>query len=52
MKNKNIVHAREEAKIYQRYYKPSFNFLHLIRSVLSVFITGSAPAARSYVRRK
>ena len=52
MKNKNIVHAREEAKIYRQYYKPSFNFLRLMKSVLCVFISGSSPAAGTYARRK
>ncbi len=51
MKNKNIVHAHEEAKIYRRYYKPSFNLLRLFKSILSVFISGSSPAAGT-VRRK
>jgi hypothetical protein len=49
--NKHIVHAREEARIYHDYYKPSFNILLLLKSVLSVFISGSSPAAGT-VRRK
>ena len=48
MKNRNISHTHEEAKIYQQYYKPSFNVLRLIKSVLSVFISGSSPAAHGY----
>ena len=52
MKNRHIVHAREEARIYQRYYKPSLNFLLLFKSIISIFISGSSPAANSYVRRK
>jgi hypothetical protein len=51
MKNKNIVHSHEEAKIYRNYYKPSFNLLRLFKSVLSIFISGSSPAAGT-VRRK
>jgi len=51
MKNKNIVHSHEEAKIYRSYYKPSLNLLRLFKSVLSVFISGSSPAAGT-VRRK
>jgi hypothetical protein len=52
MKNRHIVHAHEEAKIYHNYYKPSFNIILLLKSVLSVFISGSSPAAGSAVRRK
>jgi hypothetical protein len=51
MKNKDISHAHEEAKIYHNYYKPSFNILRLLKSVLSVFITGSSPAAGNVRRR-
>jgi hypothetical protein len=49
--NKHIVHAHEEAKIYHNYYKPSLNVLRLLKSVLSVFISGSSPAAGT-IRRK
>jgi len=52
MKNRNIVHAHEQAKIYHSYYKPSLNVLRLVKSVLSVFISGSAPAATTFRRRR
>lgn len=52
MKNKHIVHAHEEAKIYHNYYKPSLNIIFLLKSVLAVFISGSSPAAGNVVRRK
>lgn len=52
MKNKHIAHAHEEAKIYHNYYKPSFNILRLLKSVLCVFISGSSPAAGHVVRKK
>jgi hypothetical protein len=52
MKNKSIVHAHEEAKIYHSYYKPSLNIFRLLRSVLCVFISGSSPAAGTIHRRK
>ncbi|MBK5271420.1 MAG: hypothetical protein JJE22_10440 [Bacteroidia bacterium] len=52
MKNKNLVHSHEEAKIYRHYYKPSLNIFRLLKSVLSVFISGSSPAAGSFYRRK
>jgi hypothetical protein len=48
MKNRNIIHTHEEAKIYRNYYKPSFNILRLVKSVLSVFISGSSPSAHGY----
>ena len=52
MKNMNIIHSHEEAKIYRSYYKPSFNVLFLVKSVLAVFISGSSPAAGNFARRK
>jgi hypothetical protein len=52
MKNKRLTHHHEEAKIYRHYYKPSFNFFRLLKSVLSVIISGSSAAATSYQRRK
>jgi hypothetical protein len=52
MKNRNIVHAHEEAKIYHSYYKPSLNIFRLIKSVLCIFISGSSPAANTFSRRK
>lgn len=52
MKNKNIAHAHEEAKIYRHYYKPSLNVFRLLRSVLGVVISGSSHAAGSFPRRK
>lgn len=52
MKNNSIVHAHEEAKIYRSYYKPSLNIFRLIKSVLSVFLSGSSPAAAVRLRRK
>jgi hypothetical protein len=52
MKNRNIVHAREEAKIYGAYYKPSLNVLRFAKSIFSVFLYGSSTAAPSYVANK
>ncbi|HMU45062.1 MAG TPA: hypothetical protein PKC72_01780 [Chitinophagaceae bacterium] len=52
MKNRNLVHLHESARIYRHYYKPSFNIFRLLKSVLSVFISGSSPAAGVYQRRK
>jgi len=51
MKNKSIVHSHEEAKIYRNYYKPSLNLMRLLKSILSVVISGSSPAAGT-MRRK
>ncbi len=52
MKNRNIIHSHEEAKIYHSYYRPSLNIFRLLKSVLCVFISGSSPAASSYSRRR
>jgi hypothetical protein len=52
MKNRNISYSHEQAKIYHSYYKPSLNIVRLLKSVLSVFISGSSPAALTQARRK
>jgi hypothetical protein len=52
MKNKHIVHAHEEAKIYHRYYRPSLNIIRLFKSVLSIVISGSSTSAGNVARRK
>lgn len=52
MKNKRLSHHYESAKIYSQYYKSSFNLVRLLKSVLTVFISGSSAAATGYQRRK
>ena len=54
MKNRNIVHARQEVEIYKAYYRPSFNLWRIVKSFLGIFIFGSASAAQyhSYVPLK
>ena len=52
MKNKKLVHHYQSAKIYRHYYKPSFNFLRLLKAVLAVFISGSSATATPYRRHK
>ena len=52
MKNKSIVHAHEEAKIYRSYYRPSLNIFIFLKSILSIFVSGTSPAASASFRRK
>lgn len=52
MKNKKIARANEAAKIYRHYYKPSLNIFRLLKSVLSVFITGTSLAGENNSERK
>jgi hypothetical protein len=52
MNKRSLTHHHEAAKIYRQYYKPSFNFVRLLKSVLSVFISGSSAAASTYLRKK
>jgi hypothetical protein len=52
MKNKNIAHAHEHAKIYRHYYKPSLNIFRLLKSVLLILISGSSHAAGGFSRNK
>jgi hypothetical protein len=52
MKNRQLVHSHESAKIYRHYYKPSLNLFRLFKSVMSVLLSGSSAAAHTYYRRK
>ncbi|HEU4469511.1 MAG TPA: hypothetical protein VFR58_00385 [Flavisolibacter sp.] len=52
MKNRNIVHARQEVVIYREYYKPSFNLLRFMKSILGVLFFGSSTVASSYATTK
>jgi hypothetical protein len=52
MKNSHLVHSHESARIYRHYYKSSFNILRLLKSVLSIMISGSSPVATPHRRRK
>ncbi len=51
MKNRNIVHAHQEAEIYKDYYRPSINPLRFLKSIMCAVIHGSTATttARSYV---
>ncbi|HYH14263.1 MAG TPA: hypothetical protein VD794_03530 [Flavisolibacter sp.] len=52
MKNRNIEHGRQEVKIYEAYYKPSFNLGRFVKSVLGVLIFGRSTVAQSYAPMK
>lgn len=52
MKNRRLVHYHESARIYRKYYRPSFNIIRLFRSVLSIVLTGSSPSAGMYHKEK
>lgn len=49
MKNRNIVHARREVKIYQNHYKPSFNLLRFGKSIFGILLFGKPSVAHHYV---
>lgn len=52
MKNRNLVHAHESARIYKHHYKPSLNVFRLLKSILMVFFSGSSAASTSYYRNR
>jgi hypothetical protein len=52
MKNRNISHVREHAKIYHHHYKPSLNIVRFLKSILGILISGSSHASAAYPRRK
>ncbi len=45
MKNKNIVHARQEVKIYREYYQPSLNLWRFTKSIFGILLFGSSTVA-------
>jgi hypothetical protein len=51
MKNRNLIHAHEEAKIYQQHYRPTLNVFRLLKSVISVVVSGNSPAAHNNYTR-
>lgn len=44
MKPRSIRYHVQSAKIYRNHYKPSYNIIRLLKTVLTVFIHGSAAA--------
>jgi hypothetical protein len=52
MKNRNIYHAREQVKIYENYYKPSFSLGLFLKSIFGVLLFGRGSVAHSFVPMK
>jgi hypothetical protein len=52
MKNKEIVHARQEVKIYKEHYQPSLNLWRFTKSILGVLIFGSSTVANYSTTKK
>jgi hypothetical protein len=52
MKNRNIRHARQEVKIYEMHYRPSFNILRFTKSILGVLIFGRTTVAHSAIANR
>jgi hypothetical protein len=48
MKNKSISFAREEARIYKNYYKPSLNIFRFFNAILGILISGSAHVSHKF----
>lgn len=52
MKNKDIVHGRQEVKIYRHHYQPSFNLWRFTKSIIGVLFFGSTTTAHYYTTKK
>ena len=52
MKNKTISKVHHEVKIYEAYYKPSFNPLRVMKSILGVLLLGRGTVVPSYAALK
>ena len=42
MKNRNIEYQKQAAKIYSQSYKPSYNVLRFMKSILGALFYGSS----------
>ncbi len=51
MKSTKMRYHTQAAKIYRNHYKPSYNIIRLLKSVLAVFIHGSAAASSAVHHR-
>jgi hypothetical protein len=52
MKNKDIELAHQQAKIYEEYYRPSFNFIRSFKSIFGVLLFGNSTVVNSYIPKK
>lgn len=52
MRNRHIAHAHEQVKIYEHYYKPSFNLVRFTKSILGVLLFGQTTVAQNYMPLK
>ena len=52
MKNRDIVHARQEVKIYREYYQPSLNLWRFTKSIIGVLFFGSSTVATYSTTKK
>lgn len=52
MKNRDIVHARQEVKIYREYYQPSLNLWRFTKSIIGVLFFGSSTVANHSATKK
>jgi|GEM_PF-6862673 len=52
MKREIINHGHEEARIYAKNYKASFNIFRTLLSVFGVLISGQPQTAQNFRRRK
>ncbi len=48
MKNRNIVHGRQEVKMYEAHYKPSFNLARFFKTIAGILLFGRTTVAHSY----
>lgn len=45
MKNKDIVHAKQAARMYSRAYKPSINVWQFMKSIIGALVYGTSTPA-------
>ncbi|HEX8313631.1 MAG TPA: hypothetical protein VF609_01480 [Flavisolibacter sp.] len=52
MKNRNIEYQKQAAKIYSDAYKPSYNVLRFMRSILGAVLYGSTVHSYTPVNKR
>jgi len=52
MKKNNMYYDTQKAKILKGVYRPSPNILKLVKSVMTVMVSGQSPIGRSAVEKR
>jgi hypothetical protein len=52
MKKNNMYYDTQKAKIFKDEYRPTPNLLRLVKTVMTVFVSGRSPIGKSAVEKR